>query len=176
MIKEKHWRTAFRYVFEFVTAGLVGWIYEVATLWLMYHYYENRGILHLPIIPIYPTGAFILLVLLRKRRLRPLPLFAVAFVVTTVFELGASYLLEFIFHQQFWTYQGWYLSILDRSCVISSAIFGLLSVVYFFGLHPLSGRLSSSLPLTFCKVFASAAAAAVLADLAISVTELLMKR
>lgn len=176
MIQEKHWRTAFRYVFEFVVAGVVGWLYEVATMWILFRCYENRGILHLPVIPIYPVGAFILLAILHKRKLRPLPLFIVASLVTTVFELGASYLLELIFHQQFWTYEGWFLSILDRSCVISSAIFGLLSVIYFFGLHPLSGKLSRSLPKGVCIAFTVISSAALIIDFIVSVTELLRQR
>ena len=176
MIQEKHWRTAFRYVFEFVTAGFIGWLYEVATMWILFHIYENRGILHLPVIPIYPFGAFILLALLHKRKLNPLLLFIVASAITTLFELGASFLLEFIFHQQFWTYEGWHLSILDRSCVISSAIFGIMSVAYFFGLHPLSGKLSRSLPKGVCIAFTVISSAALLTDIIISVTGLLRQR
>ena len=64
--KTEPWRIFFRYVFEFAAAGFAGWLYEVATVWVMYHYFDNRGMLHLPIIPIYAVGAFILLALLRK--------------------------------------------------------------------------------------------------------------
>ncbi len=176
MMQEKRWRTAFRYVFEFVAAGIVGWLYEVATMWILFRVYENRGILHLPVIPIYPIGAFILLALLHKKKLNPFVLFLAASVITTMFELGSSYLLEFVFHQQFWTYEGWYLSILDRSCVISSAIFGIMSVAYFFGLHPLSGKFSRSLPAGVCIAFTVISAAALLTDFVISVTELLKQR
>ena len=112
-MKKDFSRTFFRYVFEFTTAGFVGWIYEVATVWVMYRYFDNRGMLHLPIIPIYSVGAFILLALLRKKR-HPVFIFFFAMVITTLFELGASYLLEFIFHKEFWTYENWYFSILDR--------------------------------------------------------------
>ena len=175
-MKQDRARTVFRYVFEFVTAGFVGWVYEVTTLWLMYHYYDNRGILHLPVIPIYPLGAFLLLAVLHKRRLNPAALFAAAAVITTVFELAASYLLEFIFHTSFWTYEGWFGSILDRSSVVSSAIFGVLSVVYFFVLHPLSGRISEKLPRKVCIAASVLTIAVLLADLAVSAAELLKNR
>ena len=81
-------------MFEFTAAGFAGWIYEVATVWIMYRYFDNRGILHLPVIPIYSFGAFILLALLRRKR-NPFFIFVTATVITTVFELAASYLLEF---------------------------------------------------------------------------------
>ena len=145
-------RIVFRYVFEFLVAGFVGWIYEVVTVWILLHRFENRGILHLPIIPIYAIGAFILLFIIRKK-INPVLLFIAAFVITTLFELGSSYLLEFIFHKQFWTYETWPLSILDRSSGVSSAIFGVMAVAYFYVLHPFSGKLSRKLPVRAFTAF-----------------------
>lgn len=167
-------RIFFRYVFEFAAAGFAGWLYEVATVWIMYRYFENRGMLHLPIVPIYSVGAFILLALLRKKR-HPVFIFFFAMVVTTVFELGASYLLEFIFHEQFWTYSNWYFSILDRSSLISSAIFGILAVAYFYFLHPLSGKLSEKLPKSVCIGAGVTISAVILGDMVISFSEHLKK-
>ena len=163
-------RIFFRYVFEFVAAGFVGWIYEVVTVWILLHRFENRGILHLPIIPIYAVGAFILLFIIRKK-INPVLLFIAAFVITTVFELGASYLLEFIFHKQFWTYKTWPMSILDRSSGVSSGIFGIMAVAYFYGLHPLSGKISEKLPKRVCVTFSVIAVTAIVTDLAISVCQ-----
>lgn len=172
MDKEK-WRILFRYTFEFMAAGFAGWIYEVATVWIMFRYFDNRGMLHMPIVPIYAVGAFLLLAVMGRKKHSVPFIFVVSFAVTTVFELGASYLLEAIFHQQFWTYETWPLSILDRSCVISSAIFGILAVVYFYGLHPLSGKISKKLPVPACAVISVTAIAAVTADLIISAAQLL---
>lgn len=169
-MKKELSRIFFRYIFEFTAAGFAGWLYEVATVWVMFRYFDNRGMLHLPIIPIYSVGAFILLALLRKKR-NPFFVFFFAMAVTTVFELGASYLLEFIFHEQFWTYETWYFSILDRSSLISSAIFGLLAVGYFYLLHPLSGKLSEKLPEPVCFGAGAFMAGAILTDIVISFAE-----
>lgn len=160
-------------MFEFTISGFAGWIYEVATVWVLWRYFCNRGMLHLPIIPIYAVGAFILLAMLGEKKRNPVFVFVFSFAVTTIFELGASYLLEFIFHEQFWTYEDWYLSILDRSCVISSAIFGLFALLYFYWLHPLSGRLSEKLPKPVCIGASVTITAAVLIDLTVSVINLL---
>lgn len=169
-MKKEFSRTFFRYAFEFTAAGLAGWIYEVVTVWIMFRRYENRGMLHLPIIPIYAFGAFMLLAIMRKKR-HPLFIFTAATVITTVFELGASYLLEFIFHKQFWTYKTWYFSILDRSSLISSAIFGIMAVAYFYMLHPLSKKLSERLPEPVCFGAGLFLTAGILTDTVISVTE-----
>ncbi|MDE7365622.1 MAG: putative ABC transporter permease [Ruminococcus sp.] len=172
-MKKDFSRKLFRYVFEFIVAGFIGWIYEVATIWIMWHYFDNRGMLHLPIIPIYAVGAFILLAVLREKKHNPIFVFLFSAVITTIFELASSYLLEFIFHKQFWTYRTWWGSILDRSSVISSAIFGLFALIYFFILHPISGRLSEKLSKWACMGFSIIAVATVLTDLVISVNQLL---
>ncbi len=173
MKKDNISRTVFRYVFEFMVAGFIGWLYEVITVWVMWHYFDNRGILNIPIVPIYAVGAFILLIILGEKKRNPIYVFLFSAVITTVFELGASYLLEFIFHRQFWTYKTWWGSILDRSSIISSAIFGLFALIYFFGLHRISGKLSKKLPVPVCIGFSFIAVTAFLTDFIISVNKLL---
>ena len=165
--------TAFRYTFEFMLAGFIGWLYEVITVWILWRYFDNRGMLHMPIVPIYAVGAFILLAVLREKKRNPVFVFLFSAIVTTIFELGASYLLEFIFHKQFWTYRSWKFSILDRSSLISSGIFGLFALLYFFVVHPMSGKLSEKLPKWFRIGFAVISTAAVLTDLIISVCQLI---
>lgn len=171
MIMENFFRNFFRYSFEFMLAGFVGWLYEVAVVWIMYGYVYNRGMLHMPIVPIYAVGAFILLLIFGRKKQNPMFVFIVSAVVTTVFELGASYLLDFIFGRHFWTYEDWYFSILDRASLISSVIFGLFALLYLFVVHPLSGKLSEKLPKWVCIGFAVLTAAAVAVDAVISFTE-----
>lgn len=172
-MKEKISRTVFRYVFEFMVAGFIGWLYEVITVWVLWDCFDDRGILHIPIVPIYAVGAFLLLIVLGEKKRNPVYVFIFSAVITTIFELGASYLLEFIFHRQFWTYKSWWGSILDRSSIISSAIFGLFALIYFFGLHRISGKLSQKLPVAVCNALSAVTVTAVLTDLVISVIQLL---
>ncbi|MDE7105041.1 MAG: putative ABC transporter permease, partial [Ruminococcus sp.] len=167
-MKKEFSRTAFRYIFEFVIAGFIGWIYEVLTVWIMWGYFENRGMLHMPIVPIYAVGAFLLLMVLGEKKRNPLYVFLFSAVITTIFELGASYLLEFIFHRQFWTYKAWWGSILDRSSIISSAIFGLFALIYFYIVHPFSEKISNRLPKPVCIGLNIITVTAVLTDLVIS--------
>lgn len=171
MIMENFFRNFFRYSFEFMLAGFVGWLYEVAVVWIMYGYVYNRGMLHMPIVPIYAVGAFILLAVLGRKKRSPLFVFTVSAVITTVFELGASYLLDFIFGRHFWSYEDWYFSILDRASLISSVIFGLFAVLYLFVVHPMSEKLSQKLPKWVCIGFAVLTAAAVAVDAVISFAE-----
>ena len=116
-------------VFGFVLASFGGWIYEEICVYVFYGYVYNRGMLHLPICPIYGFGAWILAILLRRVK-KGWVFFICAVLIASVFELACSYLLELLFHRGFWTYAGWWLSIDDRISLVSSVIFGLLALIF----------------------------------------------
>ena len=123
-------------IWGFIAAAFGGWIYEEICVYLLYHKIYNRGMLHLTMCPIYGFGAWGLYLLLRKVRSTGL-YFALSVLIASAFEYGCSYLLEFLFHRSFWTYEGWFLSIQNRISLISSLIFGLLAVIFAKLLLPL---------------------------------------
>ena len=54
------------YLLEFTVCAFVGWLYEVVLEWIVYHDYIDRGLLPLPVCPIYGFGAMALLLLFRR--------------------------------------------------------------------------------------------------------------
>ncbi len=123
-------------VLGFVLAAFGGWVYEEICVYVFYGYVYNRGMLHLPICPIYGFGAWGLYLLLR--RVKQGWLFYLLSVVTaSVFEYACSYLLELLFHRTYWSYAGWWLSVDDRISLVSSLIFGLLALLFVKGVLPL---------------------------------------
>ena len=101
---------AAKYIFMFTLASFFGWCYEVACVWVLFRYYCNRGILHLPLCPIYGVGLLVLLFIFRKVK-SPIVLFGGSFLVTTAIEYIASYVLQWLLGYVPWTYAGWPLSI-----------------------------------------------------------------
>ena len=116
-------------IFGFIAASFGGWIYEEICIFVLYHHLYNRGMLHLPICPIYGFGAWGLWLLLHRVK-NTGAFFALSVIIASAFEFGCSYLLEFLFHRSYWTYEGWWLSIDNRISLISSMIFGLLAVIF----------------------------------------------
>ena len=116
-------------VLGFVIAAFVGWIYEQICVLVMYGSFSHRGMLDIPFLPIYGFGAWGLALLLRKVR-SGWAFFFLSVLIASVFEYACSYLLEFLFHESFWTYSDWWFSFQDRISLISSAVFGLLAVIF----------------------------------------------
>lgn len=120
----------------FVLSAFVGWVYEIIATYLVYGRYYDRGILHLPMCPIYGVGMILLYICLRKVK-NVFALFLCSGLITTGIELAASYIIEYKFHYILWTYEGWPLNFQNRVSFISSMIFGLLAVVVFKIIKPL---------------------------------------
>ena len=116
-------------VFGFLTASFGGWIYEEICVYLLYHTIYNRGMLHLPVCPIYGFGAWGLYLLLHKIKSSGL-FFVMSVLIASVFEYACAILLETLFHRSYWTYEGWPLSVQNRISLISSLIFGLLALIF----------------------------------------------
>lgn len=116
-------------IWGFIAAAFGGWIYEEICVYVLYHHIYNRGMLHLTICPIYGFGAWGLYFLLRKVKSSGSYLLLSTFIAS-IFEYGCSYLLEFLFHRSYWTYEGWPFSIQNRISIISSLIFGILAVIF----------------------------------------------
>ena len=126
-------------IFGFIAAAFGGWLYEEACVWILYRHLYNRGMLHLTICPIYGFGAWGMYLMLRK--VKPAWLyFTLSVIIASVFEYACACLLEAIFHHRYWSYADWPFSVRDRISLISSLIFGLLSVLFARGVLPLLQR------------------------------------
>ena len=125
------------YAFEFTVCGFVGWLYEVTVMYVMYHDYEERGFLHLPILPIYGFFGLILLLIFRRHN-NIFLVFLVSMAVTTAGELAASYIIEAVMHEQLWSYHMWRFNFQGRIALYSSLMFGGLSVLLVKAVHPVT--------------------------------------
>ena len=132
-----------RYLLLFGLASFIGWLYEIGCVWVMFHTYYDRGVLHLPLCPIYGFGILFLILIFRKVK-NPFALFLCCVLVTTVIEYCSALLIESILHQSLWTYKGWPLNFQNRISGLSSAIFGLLAVFFIKLIKPPVDKLFES--------------------------------
>ena len=124
------------YIMVFTVSSFIGWLYETILTSVRWGYFADRGFLNQPLCPIYGFGALLLLLLLQRLK-NSVVIFFAGTIVTTVVELGASYLLEYFFHMQLWTYKHWPLQFEGRISFWSSVLFGVLSVVLIKFIYPL---------------------------------------
>ncbi len=133
------------YAVEFTVCAFCGWLYEVLLGFAVYHAYADRGVLHLPVCPIYGVFGMILLLLFRKHN-STVMVFAVSTLLTTVLELASSYLLECTIGYVPWDYSDWIWNFEGRVSVLSSLIFGVLSLILVKVVHPLIRKFHEKAP------------------------------
>ncbi|MBQ7274374.1 MAG: putative ABC transporter permease [Clostridiales bacterium] len=134
------------YMIEFTAGSLWGWLYEEGLELIVNHAYSDRGLLHMPLIPIYGFGCLLLLLLYRGKEYSAPFIFISSAVLTTLLELIASYPLKKILGYLPWYYGAWPLNYEGRISLFSSLLFGLLAAVFMKLIHPQCRRLEKAPP------------------------------
>lgn len=146
-------RTYFLY---FMAYCVLGWLYEVFLEVVVYRWgFSNRGLLFGPYLPVYGTGALLILactnpwlhkkIKLGKINLTPVLAFLVIVIVTTVVELIVSYLLEWTIGYWLWDYTSYKIQFQGRICLSASVRFGLGGLIIVYFIQPFLVKLKEAL-------------------------------
>ena len=121
---------------DFIICGFIGWVYETVLTSIIFGRFVERGILAVPILPIYGLFALVLPLIYKKEQ-NPVFIAVTGALGTTVFELIAAYVTEAIWHERLWSYADWKFNFFDgRISLFSSLIFGVMCVVFVKWVHP----------------------------------------
>ena len=137
----------------FIFFAMSGWVYEVLYTLGAWGIFENRGVFFGPWLPLYGFGGTLLYAVFCPVLRRPAPLwrqllrvpllFVGICLLTTLIELGASYLLDAVgFHfRRLWDYGDRPMNYEGRIALSASLWFGALGLVMLYGIMPLYRRL-----------------------------------
>ena len=128
----------------FIIYSFLGWVIETIYCSLAEKRYVPRGFLNGPLTPIYGFGAIGLIFLLQDIKTVSL-VFLSGVVATSFLEYVASYLLELIFDMHWWDYSGDKYNLNGRIKLKNSILFGILSIILMYFIHPLVINLLSML-------------------------------
>ncbi|SHJ46894.1 putative ABC transporter permease [Parasporobacterium paucivorans] len=138
-----------RLLLSFVFYGFVGWIIETISILILQHQFISRGWLHLglPFIPLYAYCCPILIKLLSPQKKNPLLIFIGSVSIITFIELSAGLILTQVFHLTFWDYSGMPPTIKGIISLPVSLLWGLLSLVLIYWIHPGFKKMINRLPM-----------------------------
>jgi len=116
----------------FFSFSIVGWIWEVSLHLIFEGNFVNRGSLLGPWLPIYGSGAVLILVFLNRLRSKPLHEFAGIIALCGFVEYFTSAYLEKIHGMRWWDYTGYMLNLNGRICAEGLLVFGIggMGIVY----------------------------------------------
>lgn len=121
----------------FIFFSVFGWVCEVAFVGIFSeHKFVNRGMLHGSLCPIYGFGGCTILLLPEQVLASWGILFISSMILCTVLEYFVSWLLEKIFHTQWWDYSKNKFNLNGRICLLNSILFGVLGLLVVHFIQP----------------------------------------
>lgn len=122
----------------FLSMSLFGWLWEVGMHLVTDGEFVNRGALHGPWLPIYGTGAVLILTLLNRFRKSPALLFCTTVVLCGFLEYMTSLVMEIATGgTKWWDYSGYYLNLNGRICAEGLLVFGIGGLAITYILAPI---------------------------------------
>ena len=126
----------------FLSMSLFGWLWEVGMHLVTNGEFVNRGALHGPWLPIYGTGAILILLLLNRLRKNPALLFAATIVLCGFLEYMTSLVMELATGgTKWWDYSGYFLNLNGRICAEGLLVFGVGGLAITYVLAPIIDNL-----------------------------------
>ena len=122
-------------LFMFFVFCNYGWIQESIIESLYHKRVINRGFLKGPYIPIYGVGALLILMVCLPFKENGFAVYFVGLLSCTVLEYFVGWLMETLFHKQFWDYSMLRITYKNRISLLSSLFWGLLALFMVYVLY-----------------------------------------
>lgn len=130
----------------FVIYAFLGWCTEVAYAALETGKFVNRGFLNGPVCPVYGCGVLVVIVVLTPLKESFLILFIGSVLLTSVIEFITGFLLEKLFHNQWWDYSNQPFNICGYVCLKFSLLWGIACTLIMDVIHPTIYKLIQVVP------------------------------
>ena len=139
-LRFEHW------VLMFFLYVMIGWVYESTVESLYHRKFINRGSLKGPYIPIYGIGACVILLVAYPFRENGFLVFFSGLICCTILEYFTGWMMETLFKRQFWDYSMLKLTYKNRISLLSSLVWGMMSLLMVYVIFPFMSRLCFALP------------------------------
>ena len=157
----------------FIIYSFLGWVMESVLKTYIQKKPVNSGFLYGPFCPIYGFGAIIMLLFLDRFKNNIIILFFISFFVLSTWEYIVGWLLEKIFHTKYWDYSENKYNIHGRVCLLNSAFWGFLGVVFTKYLHPILKELIDKVPSQILIFLTSMTLLVIIVDTIISIVKVI---
>lgn len=118
-----------QWLFFFYLYCFIGWIWETCYVSVLQGKWVNRGFMRGPFLPIYGSGAIIVLIFTLPVRTDAVSVFFIGMTSATILEYFTGVVMEKLFHVRYWDYSNQPLNLNGHICLLSSLAWGAFSVI-----------------------------------------------
>ena len=138
--------TTGQWVLLFFFYCFCGWVWESLYVSARQRRWVNRGFLHGPLLPIYGSGAILILFVTLPVEEDLRLVWLLGMLAATALEYVTGAVMESIFKVRYWDYSGQRWNLRGYICLTSSVAWGFFSIVLVRFLHPPAARLLARVP------------------------------
>ncbi len=113
----------------------LGWCFESSYVSLRTKHWVNRGFLKAPILPLYGSGAILLLVVSRAFEGNIILTYLVGLIAATLLEFSVGMVMERIFKIKYWNYTNQRFNVKGHICLTSSIAWGFMTLLVTRVIH-----------------------------------------
>lgn len=165
--------TVIQWVLLFYVYCFLGWIWETLYVSVREKKFCNRGFLHGPFLPIYGSGAIIILLATYFVRENILLVYVLGMIAATVLEYFTGETMQRIFGVRYWDYSEHRFNLNGHICLFVSLAWGIFSVLLVRFINPPIMDWVLLIPHQITEAVTTALTVAIAADGAVSVNEAL---
>ena len=148
-----------------------GWIFESTYVSLQQRRFVNRGFLRLPMLPLYGTGAVMMLWVSLPFKSSLVMVYISGVIGATILEYVTGWGMERLFKMKYWDYSNQRFNLNGYICLSSSVAWGFLTILMNEVLHPAILHVLAVIPKMADGVFVWVVSAGLAVDLCISVRD-----
>ena len=124
-----------------------GWIFESTYVSLKQHRFVNRGFLRLPMLPLYGTGAVMMLWVSLPFKSSLVMVYISGVIGATILEYVTGWGMERLFKMKYWDYSNQPFNLHGYICLSSSIAWGFLTIFMTHLIHKPIERTVLAMPL-----------------------------
>ena len=141
-----HVYSAGQWVLLFFLYCFLGWVWESCYVSACRRQWVNRGFLHGPLLPIYGSGAILILFVTLPVQDDLRLVWLLGMIAATALEYVTGAVMERLFKVRYWDYSKKKFNLNGYICLSSSIAWGFFSILLVRFLHPPVGRLLTRVP------------------------------
>lgn len=159
------------WLFFFYFYCFAGWVWETCYVSVLKARWVNRGFMRGPFLPIYGSGAIVVLIFTLPFRTDARLVFIVGMISATLLEYFTGVAMEKMFHVRYWDYSKQRFNLNGHICLTSSLAWGAFSVILTRYGHTPVERLASRISINVLEVIVFVLTVYISIDMAESIRE-----
>lgn len=160
-----------QWVLFFYVYCFLGWIWESGYVSARERKWTNRGFMHGPFLPIYGSGAIMILLATIPVKDNLLLIFFMGMIASTILEYFTGAAMERLFHVRYWDYSNQFCNLNGYICLKCSLAWGGFSILMVRFIHVPVERCILWIPDTLEEIIAFVLTLVFVADFALSFRE-----